>query len=372
MNKRTLTIAGSVVIILVAAVIFASILAKMKKKSEEKTTEKIVRYVKAVPVKYETVNTELKATGRVTSQNYVDLSSEVRGKILPGQVNLKKGQNFKRGQILLRIYDEEAKLALQAHKSRFLSSLANILPDLKTDFKDSYDKWLDFFNKTDTKKDIPELPEIKSEKEKIYLSGRNILSDWYSIKTEEINLKKYRIAAPFNGTFTDVYAEPGAIASPGIKIARMIRTDKLELEVPVESKNIIFLKKGQQAEIISGDKNFKGKILRISNFVDAKTQSVPVFVDISGIKNKHVYQGEYMTAVFSGITLKNVFKIPREAVFNQNQVFIVKNNKLKKENINIQKTDDTVIFFNGLPEGTLVVNEALINAVENTEVKIIK
>ena len=121
-------------------------------------------------------------------------------------------------------------------------------------------------------------------------------------------LTKYYIYAPFNGAYTDVYAEPGAIASPGVRIARIIRTDKLELEVPVEATNIHFLKTGQTVEIISSDENeiFTGRILRISDFVDPTTQSVPVFMDISSRKNKRVYQGEYMTAVFSNIILENV------------------------------------------------------------------
>ncbi len=374
MNKRKFIIIGSVILIIVLSFVLAGVFSKMKKEPEKKIPEKIKRYVKAEPVVYKNFSSELTATGRVASQNYIDLSSEVRGKILPGQVRLKKGQSFRKGQLLLRIYDKEAKLALQAHKSRFLNSLANILPDFKIDFKNSYNDWNKFFNSIDLQKDIPELPKIKSDKEKIYLAGRNILSDWYSIKSEEIVLKKYYIYAPFNGAFTEVYAEPGAVASPGARIAKMIRTDKLELEVPVEVGNIHFLKTGQNVKIISSDKNeiFTGKILRISDFVDAKTQSVPVFIDISARKNKRVYQGEYMTAVFSNINLENVFEIPREAVFNQNQVFIVENNKLKKKTINVKKLNNETVFFNGLPEGTVIVNESLINAAENTDVEILK
>jgi len=374
MNKRKLIISGSVILIIILSFVLAGVFSKMKKEPEKKLPEQAKRYVNAVPIKYKTLSSELKATGRVASQNYFDLSTEVRGKILPGQVSLKKGQSFRKGQLLLKIYDKEAKLALQAHKSRFLNSLANILPDFKIDFKDSYNDWNTFFSNIDIEKDIPELPKIKSDKEKIYLAGRNILSDWYSIKSEEIVLKKHYIYAPFNGAFTEVFSEPGAVASPGARIAKMIRTDKLELEVPVEAANIRFLKTGQTVKIISSDKNeiFTGRILRISDFINPKTQSVPIFIDISNRKNKRVYQGEYMTAVFSNITLENVYEIPREAVFNQNHVFIVENGKLRKKSVKIQKLNEETIFFNGLPENDLVVTEALINAVENMDIEILK
>ncbi len=374
MTKRKLLISISGVLILIfLSIVLAVAFLKMKKTPEKKPPEIIKRYVKTVPVKYQTFNSEFKASGRVASQNKIDLSTEVRGKILPGQVSLKKGQSFRKGQLLFKIYDQEAKLALQAHKSRFLNALANILPDFKIDFKDSYQSWNTFFNSIDIRKDIPELPKINSNKEKIYLAGRNILSDWYSIKSEEIILRKYYIHAPFNGAFTNVYAEIGAIASPGVRIAQLIRTDKNELEVPVEAVNIRFLKTGQKVKILSGDKNetFTGTILRISDFVDPNTQSVPVFIDISARKNIPVYQGEYMEAVFSNIKLENVFEITREAVFNQNHVFIVENGKLRKKSVNIVKINEITMFINGLPENSIIVNEALINAEENMNVEIL-
>ena len=374
MNKRKLIIIGSIAVIIVLSIIIMGTLSGMRDEVEKKEKEDIKRYVKAIPVKYENSTSILKETGRVASQNYVDLSPEVRGKILPGNVSLKKGQSFRKGQVLLRIYSAEFQLALQAKKSRFLTLTANILPDLKIDFNSSYQLWLDFFEKIDIKKTFPELPEIKSNKEKIFLSSRNILSEYYAIKSDEIMLSKYYLYAPFNGSFTEVYSEPGAVANPGVRIARMIRTDKLELEVPVETANIKYLKVGNTVEIISDnqDENSTGKISRISDFVDPKTQSVSVFIDLNRKKNSTIYQGEYMTAVFSNILLKDAMEIPRDAVFNQNQVFTVKNGKLKKQNIHILKMNDETIFFKGLETGIYVVTEALINAVDNLEVEVLK
>ena len=79
-----------------------------------------------------------------------------------------------------------------------------------------------------------------------------------------------------------------------------------------------------------------------------------------------------MTAVFSNILLKDAMEIPRDAVFNQNQVFTVKNGKLKKQNIHILKMNEETIFFNGLETGINIVTESLINAVDNMEVEILK
>jgi len=371
--KRKIIIVGSIILLLIIAVVGSNALKSMKPKEEKKEKKEAKRYVNTLSIKYSEIKSEFKQTGRVASKSTIDLSTEVRGKIIAGQVALKKGQSFKKGQLLLKVYNQEAKLNLQSRKSRFLNSLANILPDLKTDFSESYNTWLNFFKQVDIQKSLPKLPDTQTNKEKIFLASRNILADYYTIRSLEITLSKYYLYAPFNGSYTNVFAEVGAIANPGGKIASMIRTDKLELEIPIETTNIKFIKKGQTVDIISSNDNvkFKGKIIRISDFIDPKTQSVSVFIDISAKKNSRVYQGEYMTAIFSNITLKDAVEVPRDAVFNQNEVFVVIDGKLKKQTVNVIKMNDETVIINGLNEGTKLVKEALINAVENMEVSIL-
>jgi len=371
--RKIIIVVVSIFLFLAISGIIAMQLKKMKPKEETKDAKEIKRFVKVKTVKYQDIKSEFRETGRVASQSVIDLSTEVRGKILPGQIALKKGQSFRKGQLLLKVYNQEAKLALQSRKSRFLNSLANILPDLKTDFKESYTTWLNFFEAIDIQKNLPKLPETKSNKEKIFLASRNILADYYTIRSSEITLSKYYLYAPFSGTYTAVYSEQGAIANPGQRIASMIRTDKLELEVPIEVENVKFIKKGQVLNVISSTDNqdFIGKIIRISDFVDPKTQSVSVFIDISNRKNAKVFSGEYMTSIFSDITLKDAIEIKREAIFNQNEVYIVNGGKLKMKMINVLKLNDETAIINGLKKGDLIVNEALINAVENMEVTIL-
>ena len=59
-------------------------------------------------------------------------------------------------------------------------------------------------------------------------------------------------------------------------------------------------------------------------------------------------------------------EIPRNAVFNSDEVFIIKNGRLAKRRINVVKTNDRTLLFNGLPEGDSVVVQQLINVSEGT------
>jgi len=373
MLKRRLIIIISILVILGGSYGLMAYFSSLKETTEQKPPEVQKRYVRVEPVTYGDIAILISATGRLASQQYVDVSSEVQGKILSGNIRFKKGQSFKKGDLLIRIYDKEASLNLQSRKSRFLTSIANILPDFKIDYPDSYNTWVDFFERVDITKNLPELPEIKTSQEKIFLSSRNILSDYYTIRSEEERYRKHSIYAPFNGSFTQVFTEVGAIANPGSRLATIIQTDKLELEVPVEASNIQWVDIGDPVKVNSEDGmgEWTGKVVRKANFVDPGTQSISVFISLNSTRENPIYQGQYLRASFEGKVIKGSMEIQRSAVFNKDQVYTVVDGKLRKEQIWIEKVGEETLVFNGLSEGTLLVSEPLINAVENTTVEIL-
>ena len=65
-------------------------------------------------------------------------------------------------------------------------------------------------------------------------------------------------------------------------------------------------------------------------------------------------------------------EIPRNAVFNINNVFLVKDGLLKKEIIDVVRLNEKTLFFNGLNENDTIITEPLINANENSRVSVIK
>ncbi len=365
---RRAIIVTTMVVIVVLSVLGMNYLADKNKPPQEAKAEKVKIYVKVKPVAYSTISTYLEAEGRLESQSYVDLSSEVQGKILAGSVSLKKGQSFSKGQVLARIYKEEAYLALKSKKSTFLNTIASILPDMKIDFSDSYSAWYQFFSAIEIDKKLPEMPKPKTDKEKVFLASRNILTSFYSIESDEIRLEKYALIAPFSGSFTEVYMEIGSIANPGTKIARMIRTDELELEVPIESSKIQWVKIGDVPRIFdaSGTEVGKGRLVRIAKFVDTKSQSVSAFIALSG--NEYLLQGSYLKAIFDGKSIADAMEIPRNCIFNSNEVFIVSNGKLEKKEINILKYNEKTLIFNGLNQGDSLIVQPLINMAAGTRV----
>jgi membrane fusion protein (multidrug efflux system) len=370
--KKFYQIAAAVVIMIIGGFFLMEIFASMAK---EKPKEKAIipkRFVQASPVKYKDYVTNIVASGRVLSAEQVNVSSELQGRIAEGDVPLRKGAAFKKGQVLVRIINTENTYSLKSQKSNFLNVLANVLADLKLDYKDNYDTWYNFFVSIKVDEPLPELPAIEDEQLKIFLSSRNILGNYYSIKSFEERVKKQIIVAPFTGNFTSVNLQEGSVANPGSVIGTIINTGYYEVEVPVEKNDISWLKKGQNVKVIAESgytDTLKGKIIRIAQFIDKQTQTIPVYVHIPSVQGL-TFEGDYYNCIFDDIKVKNSMEILRSAVFNHNEVFIVREGKLAKQTIDINKITEKSLFFSGVPEGDTIVTEALINANENMSVEV--
>lgn len=372
MTKRQYIVVAMVIVFFGIGSLGMKFLASLKELQPKVPKKELLKTVETNPVKYQDLETELVVFGRVGSAQPVDIMSEVSGKILGGGVPLKKGQNFFAGATLVKIDQKEVRLNLLSQKSKFLKSLAGILPDLKVDFPERLPVWQQYFESLEVDKSFPGLPTSQTTREKTFLASRGILAEYYSIQSAEERITKYTITAPYTGSFTDVFLEKGSIANPSAKIARIIRTDKLELEAPIRAEDVRWVGKGTKVEVQSENGNIKwdGMVSRVGSQVDPATQSVNVYITISANRQAQLYEGLYLEAVIPGKVVQKVMEVDRKTVFNRNQVFIVEEGRLKKKEIVVARMTATTVLISGLKEGTQLVLDPPVNAMENMKVNL--
>ncbi len=366
-------------IVIVAAFIFIvglayglmRFLAAQKEDLRRQPAVETKRYVQAQPVKYERILSAVSAPGRLTSVAEVDIVAEASGRIQQGEVSLKKGARFTEGDVLFIVYPDEAALALKASKSQFLNTLANLLPDIKIDFPQYEEKYIEFFSSISLDDPLPEFPDIQDDKLKIFLTSRNVLSQYYNIRKDELQLSRRTVLAPFTGTLTEVNMEVGSFTNAGGRVARAIKTDELELEVPLDRFDAGWIRIGDKVNVYSDKRGLKwsGTVIRKNQFVDPQTQSQGVFVLLRNHSSPTLLAGEYYRAEFPGHPVDGVMEVPRNIVFNTNEVFIIVNNRLQKRMVNVIKVNEKTLLFNGLNAGDTLVMQPLINVLEGTLVE---
>lgn len=370
-DRRIIIVAAFIFIVGLAYGVMKFLIAQGEDPDMQPSVE-AKRYVRAEPVKYQTVVSPVTATGRLASLAEVDMVAEASGKIQISDVPLKKGSRFSKGDVLFTIYYDEAALALKSRKSRFLNILANLLPDLAVDYQEDHQRFRDFFNSVDLDKKLPPFPDVTNEQLRIFLASRDVLSEYYGIKKDELKLGRHTVVAPFDGTYKEVYMEAGAYTNTGGRVARTIRTDLLELEIPLERFDANWVRIGDQATIYSDERGleWEGVVVRKNQFVDQDNQSQEVFIRIQDNTERPLLAGEYLRATFPGQPVEEVMEVPRNVVFNTNEVFIVNDARLHKRNIDIVKVNENTLLFKGLPEKQMLVMQPLINVQEGTRVEI--
>ena len=371
-DKRIVVIAAFIFIVGLAYGLMR-FLAAQKEELKQRPAVEAKRFVKAVPVKYTTIISQVSADGRLTSVAEVDIVAEASGRLQQGKVALKKGSRFSQGDVLFVVYPDEAALALKASKSQFLNTLANLLPDIRIDYPEHEEGYMEFFASISLDHPLPQFPEVNDEKLKIFLTSRNVLSQYYNIRKDELQLSRRTSIAPFDGTFTEVNLEVGSYTNTGGRVAKAIRTDELELEVPVKRFDAAWIKIGDPVTVESDRRGlmWKGKVIRKSPFVDPNTQSQAIFIKILNHSNPNLLSGEYLTAEFPGHPIENAMEVPRNVVFNTNEVFVIVEDKLEKRVANIIKENEKTLVFNGLVEGEVLVMQPLINVLEGTLVEML-
>ena len=370
--RRFLVSTGITVLILLLGYWLMEALSSRESPVRQMSFRESSKTVAVSQVEYKSREIALSSLGRVISENAADVITEVQGEILPGSVPLKRGQKFRQGQILFKVDDREARLTLYAEKSNFMTTVAGILPDLKIDFPEVYPVWQAYFDGLKVDELLPPLPEIRNSQEKVFLSTRNILSQYYSLKSSEERLSKYIIRAPFSGSFLDVLQEINSVVNAGARVARIARSNRLELEAPVSKVDLDFIQPGMQVDLYSENKEsqWKGRVSRFGSIMDPTTQSINMYISFS-TGGKQVFEGQYLRVEIPGTRIRNVMEVPRKAIVNQNQIYTVNDsNRLEIATIQIEKLTEESLFFSGLPEGEKVVVEPLFNAYENMPVTI--
>ncbi|MEM6736205.1 MAG: HlyD family efflux transporter periplasmic adaptor subunit [Bacteroidota bacterium] len=362
MRKRQFVIIIIASAILLGSYSLSQLLGSLKEEPRKRKQIVTKKLVTTQRVSYQSIQTHVVTFGRVENSRSLDLVAEVSGRMFEG-VLLKEGQKFSKGQLIFKIDDNEALLNLKSQKSNFLRDLASILPDFKIDFPDNYDAWQRYFNELDIDKTFPKLPSTNSDKEKTFIATRGIYSSYYSIKSAESRLEKYKYYAPFSGSIMEVAVQSGAYVNQGSRIGKILRSGTYEIKASIETKDVPWIQKGAPVEIYSKESQqfWNGRVARISDYVNQNTQSVDVFISVLPNEQK-IYDGQFFQASIPARIVKDGMTMPRNAIYNNNEVFVLQDTLLQKRNINVIRLSEEEAIFDGLKEGEELVVEPLLGA----------
>lgn len=370
-NRTRIISVSSAVLIILGAVLVVKALPTAD--ADATTTVNHVKgtLVEVIYPQSGTVAQDYSSTGKLRAVNRFEIFSQVDGQLLPSTINFKAGNTYQKGEVILEVDQQEFKMGLLAKKNDFVSMITAVLPDLKSDYPDSYTIWRNYVSSIDVQKSLPEIPQAGSEQEKFYLSGKGIFSNYYTVRSSEEKLAKYTIRAPFSGVVTQAKVQAGTAVRNGSELGTLISTSSYDLEITVPLSMLSSIEVGTAAELQSSDirGSWSGEVVRIGGVIDERSQSVNVYIRTKGSQLK---EGLYLTASIQQTPYTGAMSLPRKMVNDQNTTFVVQDNQLREMKVNVLARRGDLAIIEALPEGTAVLSTVVKSAYEGMPVRISK
>ncbi len=360
MNKATrknLISAFITILILAFGLAMFQYMSKQKKSTlDGKINKKERRTVNTNSFTAQKIPNIIEIDGRLRAQERVNITSRVQGIMLPSPRSIRVGKYFKKGDLLYSIDNKEASFNLKAQKSSLVTSITQMMPDIKFDYPQSFDKWQKYLTDFDINKPIKALPQADSDQEKYFINGRNLYNQYFQIKSQETILSEYKIYAPFSGVITAANIFPGSLISPGQILCSMINTNQYEIASPIRMEDLKYTKVGQKVTLKSDglDQTWNGQIQRIGTQIDESTQNIPLYISVSG---KGLKDGMFLKGEISGNLIENVFELPKSIFITPNSLYTVIDSTLQiKEVTSVKRKKDKVIVRGISPTDKIVVS----------------
>ncbi|CAM1333547.1 efflux RND transporter periplasmic adaptor subunit [Tenacibaculum aestuariivivum] len=342
---------------------------KNSKKTPKQKDLKIEKTVFVEEVKNEDITITISANGNLVAKNKVAIYSEVQGVLQPTGKDFRAGVSYQKGQTLLSINSQEFYASIQSQRSSLQNLIASIMPDVRLDYPESFEKWNFYLKKFDINKITQALPKPSSDKEKYFVTGKNIYTTFYNLKNLEARLSKYKLKAPFKGVLTEVLVTDGTLVRAGQKMGEFIDTSVFELPLSVNGTFADILQVGKTVTLhnLEKTKTWTGKVTRINSKIDQASQTVQVFIEVKG---SNLREGMYVTASVPVKTVTNAIEINRKLLVENKSVYVVKNNVLNLVSINPVHFNENTVVAKGLKNGVQLISKPVSGAYIGMPVKI--
>jgi len=118
------------------------------KKQRKIIPRKVEKTVFTEVVKNGEVPIIINERGSLQSKHRMLLFSEVQGVLENSRKEFRVGVSYKKGEVLLNINSDEHDATLKSQKSVFQNLIVSIIPDLRMDYPESFEKWESYLKNT--------------------------------------------------------------------------------------------------------------------------------------------------------------------------------------------------------------------------------
>lgn len=382
--RRTLQFVLPVVIL----VFFSGMIFWIFANKEEPQTRRFAAAIPEVSVRSlepENFQITLLSQGSVRARTASSLIPEVRGRIVRVAPNFQEGAFFEEGEVLLEIDDRDYRTELKVAQA----ALAQVELDYAQE-KARFDQASRDWERLNPEREATQLtlrePQLRQARAAFESAQARV-------ETAELNLERTQTRAPYAGRVLRKNVDVGQVVSTGTEMAEIYAVDIAEVRLPLTASQTSHLAlpdiyRGSNPSLANGPKvtlrsqvsatqhSWTGRIVRSEGAVDERTRQLFVVAQIedpygSSVAGRPPLKvGTFVQAEIEGVTLENVFVVPR-ILYRENSYVLVVDGEdyLERRAVGVVwENDENIIVGSGLRAGDLLCLTDVPYALEGLQV----
>jgi membrane fusion protein, multidrug efflux system len=295
--------------------------------------------VSAYIVNSETLENNVFTTGTIMANEEVELRSETSGKIV--QIHFDEGTTINKGQLLVKINDEELKAQLERARYRF------------------------------------KLLEDREYRQKILLNREAISQEDYDVSLNELNMaksevdliqaqiNKTEIRAPFSGRIGLKSVSEGSFVNNSNIIATLQNINPVKIDFSVPEKYSLQVQKGDKINftVTGSEERFTAEVYAIEPKIDPVTRTLRIRAIFKNDRGR-ILPGSFADVQLVLKEINNAILIPTQSVIPElrgQKVFLYKNGQAVPREIQTGiRNEATVQVIEGLSESDTVITSGIL------------
>ena len=321
--------------------------------------------VSVIEAQYGDVNPTLALFGEVITSRRSELRALVGGQVIEVGENFKEGAVVKKGELLLKIDDFE-------YRNSVIEETAK-LEVMNRDFERADE----LFKQGSISEQFRDNALLEKTQQELVLSE------------SEKDLRDTELFAPFDGVINDVQATLGKqVSTFNDKIGEIIDIKNMEVRFSISKAQYGRLLEDESAivgraiemkwTVGQRDLIFDAYISRVGAEITSNTGGVNIFanIELDNDQETPLRPGAFVRLRMPDKTYKSVISIPETAVYEDEYIYIIKDQRLKKAVIVISGYDQSNVLVQPAEElmiqnGDLIVTNQLREAGEGVKVDIL-
>ncbi|MHC4424809.1 MAG: efflux RND transporter periplasmic adaptor subunit [Planctomycetota bacterium] len=375
------------VVIVILGVVGAVVFVKLKKPPQRKEQDVRAPLVKVEQLHVRDIPMIIQGHGTVNPKVEVDIVPEVAGRVVHIHPELKVGGLIRGNERILQIDPRDYELAVQQADAAVADAKVKLETE-QAEAEVARKEWSELHPDTEpTSPLVLRGPQIR--KAKAMLDSAEAQLD-----TAKLRLERTSLSLPFDALITSEKVDLGQYVVTGQPLAKAYGTDAAEIEVPLEDDELAWFNVFEDSIFANGDRDptkrtpaevradfagaehiWKGCVVRTTGQVDKTSRMISVVIEVPDPfkvfdSRPPLLPGVFAEVLIQGNTLRSAVAVPRDAIREGNQVWLVNDDRLHIQSLEIVRADKGFAYVvSGVADEALIVVSSLDAVVDGMEVR---